>query len=369
MAAPLSQISIQGYKSIRELKNLTLGSLTVLVGANGAGKSNFVDFFRLLRAMSEERLQSFVADGGGADGYAYKNIKETPEIKAHLVFGKNEYRFGLKPLPSGKMSILSEGVLYRGGGSWSDYFGPRDESLIKEWRKSISSYTGNYSKESYIYDSVSRWIVYHVHDTSITASVRRERPLADNKELASDVGNLAAFLVRLRNENGLIYANLRSMIRSIAPFFDDFILESYKKGESELVKLDWLQKGNSTPMQPWQLSDGTLRFIALATALMQPRLPSTILIDEPELGLHPAALSALTELIKEASDKTQIIVSTQSPALLDDFKPEHVLVATYTEGETLYERLDVEGINHWMDEYRLGELVRKNVIDAGPRHV
>lgn len=369
MAAPLSQISIEGYKSIRELKDLTLGPLTVLVGANGAGKSNFVDFFRLLRAMSEERLQSFVADGGGADGYAYKNIKETPEIKAHLVFGKNEYRFGLKPLPSGKMSIVSEGVLYRGGGSWSDNYGPRDESLIKKWRNSISSYTGNYSKESYIYDSVSRWIVYHVHDTSITASVRRERPLSDNKELASDVGNLAAFLARMRAEHVVEYRNLLSIIRSIAPFFDDFILEPFKKGDNELVRLDWLQNGNSSPMQPWQLSDGTLRFIALATALRQPRLPSTIVIDEPELGLHPAALSALTELIKEASEKTQIIISTQSPALLDDFKPEDVLVAAYSQGETRYERLDSEGIKLWLDDYRLGDLVRKNVIDAGPRHV
>jgi predicted ATPase len=368
MAASLDEINIQGYKSIRELKNLKLGPLTVLVGANGAGKSNFVDFFHLLRAMSEERLQAFVTDGGGADGYAFKNNEETPEIKAHLVFGQNEYRFSLKPTLNGKMAILSEGVLYRGGGSWSDYNGPREESLIKQWEKQLSHFHNGYAKEHYIYAAVSKWVVYHVHNTSTTAPMRRERPYADNRELASDVGNLAAFLARMRSDHSVEYRNLLSIIRSIAPFFDDFILEPFMKGDNELVKLDWRQKGNRSPMQPWQLSDGTLRFIALAAALRQPRMPSTILIDEPELGLHPAALSALTELIKEAADETQIIISTQSPALLDDFKPEVVLVAANSQGETKFDRLDAEGIKLWLDDYRLGDLVRKNVIDAGPRY-
>ena len=199
--------------------------------------------------------------------------------------------------------------------------------------------------------------------------MRREGEATNNIQLAADAGNLAAFLAKLRKDNSLRYENLLGTIRSVAPFFDDFILEPFQKGPKELIKLDWKQRGGNAPMQPWQMSDGTLRFIGLTTALMQPKPPSTIVIDEPELGLHPAALHALANLIKETSDKTQVIIATQSTVLLDEFLPEHILIARQQGGESHYERLPADALKEWLDDYRLGDLMRKNVIDSAPSHV
>jgi predicted ATPase len=141
-----------------------------------------------------------------------------------------------------------------------------------------------------------------------------------------------------------------------------------EEGENKVTRLEWKQKGSSFPYQPWQLSDGTIRFICLATALLQPEPPSTILIDEPELGLHPFALEVLAGLIHEAAQKTQVIVSTQSPLLLNHFEPEHVVVVDREAGASRFQRLDAKALSVWLDDYALGELLQKNVIEASPRY-
>ena len=164
------------------------------------------------------------------------------------------------------------------------------------------------------------------------------------------------------------YQRIRETIQLIAPFFDDFLLEPEKKGGNEILRLQWRQKGGSFPFQPWQFSDGTIRFICLATALLQPAPPSTIVIDEPELGLHPVALEALAALIHETSQQTQLILSTQSAPLLDHFEPEQVVVVDRSEGASVFHRLEREALEHWIADYSLGQLVRKNVIETGPVH-
>jgi len=198
--------------------------------------------------------------------------------------------------------------------------------------------------------------------------MRRDCSARDFRELRPDAGNIAAFLLKMREENEARYQRIRETIQLIAPFFDDFLLEPQKKGDNELVRLEWRQKGSNFPMQPWQFSDGTIRFICLATALLQPNPPSTVLIDEPELGLHPFAIELLAALFHEASDYTQLLVSTQSPGLLDCFDPEDVVVVERAEGASLFRRLEREALEHWLEDYSLGELVRKDIIESGPRH-
>jgi predicted ATPase len=119
-------------------------------------------------------------------------------------------------------------------------------------------------------------------------------------------------------------------------------------------------------MQPYHFSDGTIRFICLTTALLQPNLPSTVIIDEPELGLHPYAIEILAELINAASQKTQVIISTQSPALVDYFEPEDIIVVNRENGASTFRRLDADRLSSWLEDYSLGELWRKNVISGGP---
>lgn len=363
--AALDQITLKGFKSIRELTDFKLEKLNVLVGANGAGKSNLVDFFRMLRAMADGGLQAFVTNSGGADGFFFNGPKETKQISAHLKFGSNQYRFALEATVSSEMMIREEATLYTSGwvpSDWHVYGGGVKESRLKTWKDQKSSWG------DYVSAAVSSWMVYHFHDTSGTAPMRRDFSVRDFRELRSDAGNIAAFLLKMRQESAARYQRIRETVQLIAPFFDDFLLEPQTKGDSELVRLEWRQQGSSFPFQPWQFSDGTIRFICLATALLQPKPPSTVVIDEPELGLHPYALEVLAQLLKEAAQRTQLVISTQSAPLLNQFEPQEVVVVDRVEGASHFRRLEAEPLAEWLKDYSLGELLQKNVIEAGPTH-
>jgi predicted ATPase len=367
MGRPLDHLTLQGFKSIKSL-DIDLNKINIMVGANGAGKSNLVSFFRMLRAMSEEGLAGFVVQNGGADGFFFNGPKETPQISAHLKFGKNEYKFVLMPTASIKLMVKTESTHYSLG-RWYNYETNTSESQLKKWKEQKSgTWQNSHGVEAHVYDAVSSWLVYHFHDTSSLAGMRRSHSVRDMRELNPDASNIAAFLLRLKEKHPGYYLKIRETIQIIAPFLDDFLLEPESKGENEEVRLEWRQKGSSYPFQPWQLSDGTIRFICLATALLQPEPPSTIVIDEPELGLHPFALEVLSGLFHEASERTQLIISTQSAALLNHFEPEEVIVVDRKNGASDFRRLDSESLSEWTKDFALGELWQKNVLDGGPSH-
>jgi predicted ATPase len=240
------------------------------------------------------------------------------------------------------------------------------ESQLKQWKDKQSSWGRYLGEEAHVYAAVSSWLVYHFHDTSMAAAMRRDQSVRDWRELNPDASNIAAFLLRLKTKHQENYERVRETIQLIAPFLDDFFLESEAKGENEVVRLEWRQKGSSYPFQPWQLSDGTIRFICLATALLQPEPPSTIVIDEPELGLHPFALEVLAGLFRDAADRTQLVVSTQSATLLNHFDPNEVIVVDRVKGASRFRRLDAKSLSEWVKDFALGELWQKNVFDGGP---
>jgi predicted ATPase len=369
MSAALSQITIQGFKSIRELKDFKLGKLNVLVGANGAGKSNLVDFFRMLRAMSEGGLREFVTKSGGADGFFFNGPKETRKVSANLNFGQNEYRFSLEATVASELMVTNEASKWTGGtGYWYEHGGGGKEASLKSWKDEKSSRGNWLSIQGNVHASIASWVVYHVHDTSSVAPMRREWPVTDHRELRSDASNIAPFLYQLKEKHPSRYQRIIETIQLIAPFFADFLLEPEKKGESEVMRLQWKQQGSSFPFQPWQFSDGTIRFICLATALLQPSPPSTIVIDEPELGLHPVALEALSALIHEASRKTQLLISTQATSLLDHFDADQVIVVEREDGASVFRRLEAADLEQWIADFSVGDLVRRNIIETGHRH-
>jgi predicted ATPase len=208
--------------------------------------------------------------------------------------------------------------------------------------------------------------VYHFHDTSPLAAMRRDQPLRDWGRFRHDASNIAAFLLKLKEDKLESYELIRDTVRLIAPFFDDFLSRPQTRGADEQIRLEWRQKGSDFPFQPNQLSDGTIRFICLATALLQPKPPATVVIDEPELGLHPYAISILADLIKSAAERTQIIVSTQSPILLDYFEPHEVVVVSRDRGRSTFARLNANDLKEWLEDCSVGELWQKNVILGGP---
>ncbi|HTN04757.1 MAG TPA: AAA family ATPase [Planctomycetaceae bacterium] len=366
MGTPLKTLTIQGFKSIESLEEFPLDSLNVLIGANGAGKSNFVDFFRLLRALADEAFQSYVNEQGGGDGLLFLGPKVTPKMSAHLEFGMNQYEFDLAPTASGTLQIQQERVKCTGDGSFEDLSYGAMESSLKRQRNAGNRQHDSPGVSHYVYEAVSNWTVYHFHDTSPLSPMRRDQPLRDWDRFRHDASNIAPFLAHLEQEEPDAYALIRDTVRLIAPFFDDFLLRPVKRGSEEQVRLEWRQKGTDFPFQPNHLSDGTMRFICLATALLQPNPPATIVIDEPELGLHPYAISMLADLINSASERTQVILSTQSPTLLDYFEPEQIVVVSRQEGRSTFERLDPQALAGWLEDYSVGELWQKNVVRGGP---
>ena len=373
MKGAIKNISINGFKSIREFKEFELKDLNVIIGANGAGKSNLVQVFRLLTAMTRKNLQKYILENGGVDNFLYNGPKITPAIKIMFEFksdsnyakGTNFYRFELTPTVD-ETFLVSEERKYMDL-NWRSYGSPSQESRLYDERDE-KSYTGQWNGVGhFVFNSISRWMVYHFHDTSATAPMRRSEIIEDNDVLRNNGSNIAPFLLKLKNNDSLrsYYQEIVNAIRLVIPFFDEFRLDVIKQGEAEKVRLSWQQKGSDFPMQPYHLSDGSIRFICLATALLQPSPPSAIVIDEPELGLHPEAIRILGELIADAAKRTQIIVATQSPLLIDQFSIEDIAVVSRKEGQSIFERLKRSDFDEWLKDYSVGELWTKNVIQGG----
>jgi len=367
------KLTIEGFKSIRKLEDFELRSLNVLIGANGSGKSNFVGFFRLLRELIEQRLQLALAAEGGADTCLYLGPRVTKQLSARLYFGRNGYEFALVPTVDNRLIFAEEKTVFDGdfGLSRKSLGSGHAEAKLKD-RKDESGLSASHGPPYYVFRALSSWVVFHFHDTSATAGVRRQGPINDDESLRPNAENLAAFLYRIRGSHPAHYGKIRDVVRLAAPFFDNFKLRPVPD-KPELIQLEWLQRESDYPFLPSQLSDGTLRFICLATALLQPSPPATVLFDEPELGLHPYALTLLANLFQQVAKQfgtfglTQVIVSTQSASLLNEFAPEDVIVVERTQGQSTFRRLESAQLSEWLGEYALGELWQKNVLGGRPQ--
>ncbi len=365
MGDSLDKLTIRGFKSIRELEDFEFKDLNVLIGANGAGKSNLISFFRLLQAIIKGNLNEYVRDSGGISDLLFNGRKTTRGLKFETRFGPRGYRFTIKPGPSEDCALTDEERYYEHGRSKWCTLGdsPDGQSLL------VKEATGKSRDAQYselVYDSISSWKIYHFHDTSETAAMRHKEIVQDNKALRFNASNIAPFLLRLRNEDEGTYEEILQSCKLVIPYLDDFLLDVEHFGQKAKVALSWRGKGSDYPMQPYHFSDGSIRFICLATALLQPEPPSSLIIDEPELGLHPAAISILAELIQNASKHTQLIVATQSPALIDNFSVEDVIVVSRKDGASTFERLNEKDYRAWLESYSVGELWSKNVISGGP---
>ena len=366
--AKLQRVTLKGFKSIREM-DIELRSLNVLIGANGAGKSNFVSFFKMLNEMMGMRLQGYIGTTGRASSLLHFGPKVTLQIEALLEFELDDavdtYEMRLFHAAGDTLVFADEKLSFLRTGS------PRPQ-VVPLGSGHVETRIGQKADEG---DATARVVkhlldhcrVYHFQDTSPTARVFDYCYIGHKRWLMPDAGNLAAFLLRLREESGTIYKRIVSTIRLIAPFFDDFDLMPTGPGKRDVI-LNWKDKGSDKVFGPHQLSDGTLRAICLVTLLLQPEdeLPDLIVVDEPELGLHPYALNMVAALFKKASNYTQVLVSTQSSSFLDNFDPEDIVVVNREGNESKFERPDSAKLESWLDEYSLGEIWEKNVIGGGP---
>ena len=351
----LSRLVLKGYKSIAEC-DIELGALNVLIGANGAGKSNFIGFFRLIDQILGKQLQKSVGLAGGPDALLHFGRKNTEMLAAEVHFKNFPYKFELIPTSDNRMMFNSESVFSKGDIEVrsSGYF----ESDADRYHIS-GQFNG--------LDPVHRLRVYHFHDTGSSARVKQIHGINDNEYLRDDARNLAAFLYRLSKHHEPHYKRIVKSVQMVAPFFGGFHLRP-SVDNPEKIQLEWTEAGQDEPFTASALSDGTLRFICLATVLLQPEafMPATILIDEPELGLHPFAIKVLGGMMKSTALKHQIIVSTQSVELVNEFDIDNLIVVDKKDGESTFNRPNAEALSEWLNDYSLGEMWKKNLLGGRP---
>lgn len=361
MAQRLERIHIEGYKSIKEM-DLEIKNLNVLIGANGSGKSNFISIFKLLRQLVERRLQVAVREAGGAERFLHYGSRVTPVLNIKLDFSPNFYQARLKPTASDSLFIEQEDVGFKSPSYTSPLWTTIGAGQIESELKTASS---GYPIADYVYKFLNSWRVYHFHDTSQHAVVKKKGKINDNLFLREDAGNLAAFLFRMKAENPKHYERIIKTIQLVVPMFKEFLLRPDPLNV-DVIRLEWLDKSSDYIYTASELSDGSLRFICLTTVLLQPERPGLMLFDEPELGLHPHAIKILGGLLRKASHFSQLIVSTQSSDLISELKPEDIVVVENNEQETTFKRLDESQLSYWLSEYSLGEIWDKNIIGGQP---
>lgn len=365
MRGAIDRLQISGFKSIRQA-DLSLTPLNLLIGPNGVGKSNFIGLFRLIHHIIERRLQVYVGTAGGAGALLHFGRKTTPVMKLDLTFSDavNGYQCSLLGTDDDSLIFETESTWFHNKARPRPYRsglggGQRETRLVDEQGQTGPRIAG------YVVAAMRSWRIYHFHDTSAEAKVKQACEVHDNRVLKGDASNLAPFLHRLKVQHPAHYRNIVDAVRMVAPFLEDFVLEPLALNQ-EMIRLEWKEAGKDHVFGPGALSDGTLRFICLAALLLQPNLPSTILLDEPELGLHPYAITLLAELLRGASTKTQVIASTQSVSLVNQFEPQDVLVVEREGGQSVFKRLEKDAMAAWIEDYGLGDLWEKNLLGGRP---
>jgi predicted ATPase len=361
----IERIIIENFKSIRKL-DLELKPINILIGANGAGKSNFISFFKLSNRICEEKVQEFV--GKNIDKFLYFGRKHSEHLVGRICF-HNNFLFTYAMLILGDSNDF---VVVSNGG----FVTPQEiENLFQNIHTTIpvelteNKFIKTDNEEAYKEMSekcLKTFKIFHFHDTGSSSPMKRINKLNDNRYLREDGENLAAYLYYIKEKHPKDFKKIELQIRSVAPFFDRFDLEPDRLDERQ-IELRWLEKGSDNSFDAYDLSDGTLRFMALTTLLMQPNLPKVIIIDEPELGLHPFAINKLAALIRQVAAKgTQVIVATQSVNFVDNFNPEDIIAVDREDNQSVFKRFNSEDLKEWLEDYTLGELWSKNLLGGMP---
>ena len=369
MKKRLNKIKIKNFKSIREAE-IDLNSLNIFIGGNGVGKSNFIGVFKLLNYIIEQNLQNYIGKSGGADNILYFGRKVSESIEFELFFDDsvNGYECTLTPTSDGGFFFEDEIIWFHD--KKSNHKKPYRQDLgggsFETKLFSLSKATPYRNMADHLIDDLTSWTIYHFHDTSDSSKMKQACDLEDNVRLRADAGNIAAFLYAMGKNNPDHFENIVDTIKQVAPFFNKFNLQPSRLNKGKIM-LEWFEKGSDKYFNASAMSDGTLRFICLATLLLQPKLPSIILLDEPELGLHPHAITVLSGLINKASKKAQIIIATQSVTFVNQFEPDNLFIVDREDNQTVFKHLGEEDIESWKDDYAVGEMWEKNIIGGRPK--
>ena len=370
MRNKLEAITLKGFKTIQALENFKPRPLTALIGPNGAGKSNFISFFRMLSsALSDpDHFPLYVGQQGGASTLLHDGPAKTREIEAELTLrtdaGENQYAFRLVFAAGDSLIFADE--RYRFSNKLFTTVAPWTETGVGHRTPQLLARAAEDTTARVIRNILQKIVVYQFHNTSATARIRGKWHIDDNRWLKEDAANIAPVLFRLRESDGRCYQRIVDTIRLILPFFSDFELDP----QYGSLLLNWRERNSDQVFGVSQASDGMLRVIALVTLLLQPEqdLPDVLILDEPELGLHPYAINIIGGLIRAVATKIQVIVATQSMPLVDCFEPEDIVIVERKGRSSAFRQLDAEALGEWLEDYSLSELWKKNVLGGRPEY-
>ena len=364
----IEHIRIQGFRSLASVELSEIPKATVLIGTNGSGKSNFIRFFEMLSWMLRSRkLAEFVEKHGAADDQLFGGNRRTSRIEAEVRLrterGRNDYRFMLSYAHPDRFIFTDEAFRFnrRGLNTEADWHSlgstHLEAKIVEEAQSNITA--------RIIVNLLRNCAVYQFHDTSDESYFKKSWDAEDNNQLRSHGGNMAAVLHRLEQEDIKRFELICQHISRILPVFDRFQIEE-RYGR---VFLRWNAKGIDKTFGAHLTSDGSLRFFALVTLLNLPpeMLPDVLLLDEPELGLHPAAVTLIGGMIKALAEERQVIVATQSPLLVDAFGLDEIFVLDLHDGRTEFRKLTPNDYRVWLDDnFTPGELWQKNLLGGRP---
>lgn len=356
----INEITILGYKSIKNSQPLALNKINILIGSNGAGKSNFLSVFKFVKSIVNKNLQKYVIQHGGANNILHFGSKNTKFVTLEIKFGSDRYSV---ELTSARDTLMIENdVLYYVYPNGYEYDIPATNNQLESNIRSEVLFNPDKIADKML-KKIDDWKIYHFHDTSETSPIKNLNSIDSVDKFHLDGGNLSAYLYFLKNTYPKSYIRIEETIKLVASYFDKFQLEPEFTNE-KMIKLKWYSGGHDYQMSVDDFSDGTLRFICYATLLLQPEklMPDTIIIDEPELGLHPKALAVLAAMIKGIPDSKQIIVSTQSVELINHFEIEDLIVVDRYKKESSFKRLERKDFESWLEDYSLGDLWNKNLL-------
>lgn len=388
--AMIESVRIRGFRSLADVEVSGMPRAAVLIGANGSGKSNFIRFFEMLSWMIKSRkLGEFIERHGGADDQLFGGNRVTPRMDAEITMrtdsGLNDYGFALSHAHPDRFFFSDERFRFSSGtlptqAEWQFLeSGHREAKIVETAQSGRGGLLGveptqegsdefpnvNTTTARVITSLLRNCAVFQFHDTSDESSLKKGWDAEDNNYLRSHGGNLAAVLRRLEFEDVRRYEMICRQIGRILPVFDRFAIEeSYGR-----VHLRWKANWTDKTFGAHLTSDGSLRFFALVTLLNLPpeMLPDVLLLDEPELGLHPAAITLIGGMIKSLAVERQVIVATQSPLLVDEFGLNEVIVLELQDGRTELKKLAQDDYRIWLDDsFTPGGLWLKNLLGGRP---
>ena len=371
----IERLHVRGFRSLADVQISPLAGANVLIGANGSGKSNFIHFFNMLSWMlKSRRLSEFVGREGGADDQLHGGNETTSqldvEITIRTVTGRTDYRFSLMYAHSDQLLFSEEAFRYSRDdceteAEWN-YLGAGhgEAQIVRAGQRNHAGLSATRRTARTVTRLLRNCAAYQFHNTGSTSSLKKTWDAEDHAYLRTDGGNLAAILYQLEHKDLDRYELICRHIRRVLPGFDRFRIEKqYGK-----VALRWRSRQLNKTYGAHLTSDGSLRFFALATLLnlTGKMLPSVLVLDVPELGLHPKAIALVGDMIRSLAERRQIFLATQSPLLVDAFELGEVFVFEMQDGRTEVTRPDSLQLKTWRDEFSVGELWQKNLLGGRP---